>query len=163
MFDSIHSPEYLDHFIAKRIEYVKNQEVENLAGEIPNGIDSQIDVDYINYVIYIPIDSVKDEKDLSNRDLVEKDTCLLQDSQEDFNFIDDDDVPNQFIEGEVNIYSTELSIPCVHEEIDYPSIDKSETTEIQDVPIQVAIEQEIEECIEEVVSDVTLPEVYRVD
>ena len=34
---------------------------------------------------------------------------------------------------------------------------------MQDVPIEVANEQEIEECIVEVVSDMTLPEVYRVD
>ena len=36
--------------------------------------------------------------------------------------------------------------------------------ELQDVPIEVTNEQEIEGCIqEEVVSDMTLPEVYRVD
>ena len=34
--------------------------------------------------------------------------------------------------------------------------------ELQDVPIQVAIEQELEECIEEVVSDMILPDIYRV-
>ena len=87
----------------------------------------------------------------------------MQDSQENFNFIDNDDIPIELIEVKIDNYSIELSIPYVLGEIDYQSIDKSETTELQDVPIQVAIEQEIEECIEEVVSDVTLPEVYRVD
>ena len=98
------------------------------------------------------IDSVNDEKDI----------CLTQDSQEDFDFIDNDEVPNEFIEGEVDNYSIELPIPYACE-IDYQSIDRSETTELQDVPIQVAIEQEIEECIEEVVGDMTLPEMYSSD
>ena len=36
--------------------------------------------------------------------------------------------------------------------------------ELQDVPIEVANEQELDECMEEVVvSDITLLEVYRVD
>ena len=35
---------------------------------------------------------------------------------------------------------------------------------MQDIPIEVANEQELEECMqEEVVSDMTLPEIYRVD
>ena len=35
---------------------------------------------------------------------------------------------------------------------------------MQDIPIEVANKQELEECIqEEVVSDMTLPEIYRVD
>ena len=54
-------------------------------------------------------------------------------------------------------------------EVDLQSIDKYEMVKLQDVPIdinkeQVTNEQEIEECIqEEVVSDMALPEVYRVD
>ena len=44
-------------------------------------------------------------------------------------------------------------------------MDKSETTvKLQDIPVEVANEQELEECMqEEVVSDITLPEIYRVD
>ena len=39
-----------------------------------------------------------------------------------------------------------------------------ETEKLQDIPIGVANEQELEECMqEEVVSDMTLPEIYRVD
>ena len=49
-------------------------------------------------------------------------------------------------------------------EVDYESIDESETTELQDVPIQVVIEQEIEEkCVEEVVNDIPLQEMYKAD
>ena len=55
MFDSIHSPEDVDHLIAERIVYVKSQEVENLAedksDENSSCINSQNDVNYMNHVI----------------------------------------------------------------------------------------------------------------
>ena len=59
MFNSIHSPEDVDHLTAERITYVKNQEVENKADKNSSSTDSQIDVDYTNHVIGEPIDSVK--------------------------------------------------------------------------------------------------------
>ena len=52
----------MDHLIAERIAYVKNQEVENLADENSSSIHSQNDVDYINHVNHEPIDSVKMRK-----------------------------------------------------------------------------------------------------
>ena len=127
----------MDHLIAEGIVYAKNQEVENLADEKSS---SQNDVNCVNREL---IDFVKDEKD----------TCLTQDSQEDFDFIDSVEIER--IEGKVDNYSIEYPITYACGEIDYQSIDKSEKPELQDVPIQVAIEQEIEECIEEVVSDMT--------
>ena len=144
MFDNIHIPGDVDHLIAERIAYVKNQEVENLADE---NSSSQNDV---NHEL---IDFFKDEKD----------TDLTQDSQEDFDFIDGVDVSIGLIEGKVDNYSTEYPIRYASGEVDYHSIDKGETAELQDVPIEVTNEQEIEECIEEVVSDMTLPEGYRVE
>ena len=135
----------MDHLIAGGIEYVKNQEVENLADE---NSSSQNDASYASHEL---IDSAKDEKD----------TCFTQDSQEDFDFIDSIDI--ELIEGKVYNYYLEYPITYAWGEVDYQSIDKSETSELHDVPIQVAIEQEIEECIKEVVSDMTLPEVFRVD
>ena len=44
-------------------------------------------------------------------------------------------------------------------------MDKSETTvKLEDIPVEVADGQELEECMqEEVGSDITLPEIYRVD
>ena len=49
-------------------------------------------------------------------------------------------------------------------EVDFQSIYKCEMVKLQDVSIEVSNEQEMEECIqEEVASDMTLPEVYRVD
>ena len=50
------------------------------------------------------------------------------------------------------------------EEIDSQGIDECKTEKLQDIPIEVANEQELEECMqEETVSDMTLPEIYRVD
>ena len=49
------------------------------------------------------------------------------------------------------------------EEIDSQCIDECKIVKLQDVPIKVVNEQELEECMqEEVVSDMTLPEIYRV-
>ena len=135
----------MDHLIDEGIAYVKNQEVENLADE---NSSSQSDVNYVNHPL---IDFVKDEKD----------TCLTQDPQEDFDFIDSVEI--ELIEGKVDNYSIEHPITYACGEVDFQSIDNCETVKLQDVPIEVANEQEIEECIEEVVSDMTLPEVYRVD
>ena len=39
-FDSIYSPEDVDHLIAEKIAYVKNQEVENLADGNSSSINS---------------------------------------------------------------------------------------------------------------------------
>ena len=95
---------------------------------------SQNDVNYVNHEL---IDFVKDGKD----------TDLTQDSQEDFDYIDGVEI--ELIEGKVDNYSTEYPITYTHGDVDYQSIDKSETTELQDVPIEVANEQEIEECMQE--------------
>ena len=150
----------MDHLIAEMIAYVKSQVVENLAEEKSDenscSINSQNDVNYINHVIGELIDSVKDEKD----------TCLTQDSQD---VIDGVDVPIKPIQGKVDNYSMEYPITYACGEVDFQSIDKCEMVKLQDGAIEVhkehvPNEQEIEECIqEEVVSDMTLPEVYRVD
>ena len=67
MFDSIYSPEDVDHLIAERIAYVKSQEVgylaEDKSDENSSSINSQNVINYINHVIGELIDSVKDEKD----------------------------------------------------------------------------------------------------
>ena len=50
------------------------------------------------------------------------------------------------------------------EEIDSQGIDECKTEKLQDIPTEVANEHELEECMqEEVVSDMTLPEIYKVD
>ena len=93
----------------------------------------------------------------------EKDTDLTQESQEDFDF--GDDVKIELIEGKVDNYYLEYPITYECREVDFQGMDKSKTTvKLQDIPVEVANEQELEECMqEEVVSDITLPEIYRVD
>ena len=50
------------------------------------------------------------------------------------------------------------------EEIDSQGIDECKTEKMQDIPIEVPNEQELEECMqEEIVSDMTLPEICKVD
>ena len=81
-----------------------------------------------------------------------------------FDFIDGVDVPIEFIEGKVDNYSIEYPITYAHREVDFQSMDKCEMEKLKDVPIEVTNEQKTEECIqEEVISDMTLPEIYRVD
>ena len=129
MIESIHSPDDVDHLIAERIAYVKSQEAENLTKDThdnSSNINSQNDV---NHVIGGLIVSVKDEKD----------TCLKQDSQEDFDFIDGDEVPIELIEGKVDNYSIEHPITYACREVDFQSIDKCEMVKLQDVPIEVTM------------------------
>ena len=126
MFESIHSPEDVDHLIAERIAYVKSLVVENLAEDKSDenscNINSQKDVNYINHVIGETIDSGKDGKD----------KCLTQDSQEDFDFIDSIDVPIELIEGKVDNYSMEYPFTYAHGEVDFQSIYKCEMVKLQD-------------------------------
>ena len=92
----------------------------------------------------------------------EKDTDLTQESQEDIDF--SDGVEIEIIEGRVDNYYLEYTITYECGEVDFQRIDKSETTvKLQDIPVEVASEQELEKGMqEEVVSDITLPEIYRV-
>ena len=93
----------------------------------------------------------------------EKDTDLTQESWEDFDFRDDVEI--ELIEGKVDNYYLEYPIAYECGEVDFQRIDKSEiTVKLQDIHVEIANEQELDECMqEEVVSDITLPEVYRVD
>ena len=89
---------------------------------------------------------------------------MTQDSQENFDFIDGDDIPIELTKGKVDNYLIEHPITYACGEVDFQSIDKCEMVKLKDVPIEVANKQEIEACMqEEVVSGMTLPEVYRVD
>ena len=69
MLGSLHSLADVDHLIAERIAYVKSQKAENLTKDI------HYDESNVNHET---IDSVNDEKDI----------CLTQDSQEDFDVIE---------------------------------------------------------------------------
>ena len=93
ILDSIHSPADVAHLIAKRTAYTKSQQAENLTKDIhhDDSTNSQCNVNYVN------------------SELIDFETCLTQDSQEDIAFIDNVDVLIEFIEGKVGNYSTELS------------------------------------------------------
>ena len=167
----------MDHLIAGGIEYVKNQEVKSLTDE---NSSLQNDVNYVNHEL---IDFVKDEKDIA----------LTQDLQGNVESVQSVSVATKIIEGEVDDYSIQHSVTSPHEEniqdidihdmvempdiptkiaddqvieefmleeeeIDSQGIDECKTEKLQEIPIE-----EIEEYIEEVVSDMTLPEKYRVD
>ena len=140
-FDSIQSPEGVDHLIAERTVYVKDQEVENLAEDksVKNssGKNSQNDVNFINHVIGEPIDFVKDEKD----------TCLAKDTQENFGNIDEIDGLIESTERMEDSCFIENPMLYVYE-VALQSIDKCEMVELQDVPIEVSNEQEIEVCVQ---------------
>ena len=138
----------MDCLIAERIVYTKSQEAENLTKDIhhDDSTNSERNVNYVNY------------------ELIDFDTCLTHDSQEDIDFRDDVAVLIEFIEGKVENYSTELSITYAHGEVDFQSTDECEKVELKDIPLRVINEQEIEEYMqEEVVSDRTLPEMYSAD
>ena len=55
---------------------------------------------------------------------------MTQDSQENFDFIDDDDIPIELIEGKVDNYSIEHPITYAHGEVDFQSIDKCEMVKL---------------------------------
>ena len=114
----------MDYLIAERIAYVKNWEVENLAEDNSDKksstTNSQSDVNYITHVIGELIDPVKDVKD----------TCLTQDSQEDFDFIDGNEGPIELNEGKIDNYSIEHPITYACAEVDFQSIDKCEMVKL---------------------------------
>ena len=66
---------------------------------------------------------------------------MTQDLQENFDFIDGDDIPIELIEGKVDNYSIEHPITYAHGEVGFQSIDKCEIVKLQDIPIEVANEQ----------------------
>ena len=180
MFYSIHSQADVEHLIAKRIEFAKNQKAEKLAKDQHENISNMNSQSNVNPVNCEPINL---------------DTSLTQDLQENVESAQSFGVPTKIIEGKVDDYSVTspheeniqgidiydiVEMPNIpiripdyqvieefmleEEEIDFQGIDECKTEKLQDIPIEVANEQELEECMqEEVVSDMTLPEIYRVD
>ena len=169
----------MDHLIAEGIEYVKNQEVESLTDENPS---SQNDVNYVNQEL---IDFVKDEKDIGwTQDLQENvesgksfgvPTRIIEGKVDDYSVTS----PHEENIQDIDIYDI-VEMPNIptritddqvieefmleEEEIDSQGIDECKTEKLQDIHIKVANEQELEEHMqEEVVSDMTLPEIYRAD
>ena len=86
---------------------------------------------------------------------------MTKDTQENSGNIQEIDVSIEFIERMIDFIENPMTYVY---EVDLQSIDKCELVELQDVPIEVTNEQ-TEACIQEgeVVSNMALPEVYRVD
>ena len=134
------------------------------------------------------IDFVKDEKDIGWTQDLQENVGSVQSVSVPTKIIEEkiDDYPIQYSvisSHEENIQDIDIydivempNIPTrithdqvieefmLEEEIDFQGIDEYKIVKLQDVPIKVVNEQELEECMqEEVVSDMTLPEIYRVD
>ena len=141
----------------------------------------------INYVNHEFIDFVKDKKDIGlTQDLQENvesvqsisvATKIIEGEVDDYSIQHSLTSPHEESIQDIDIYDiAEMpDIPTriaddqvieefkLQEEIDSQGINECKTEELQEIPIEVANEQEIEEYIEDVVSDITLPEVYRPD
>ena len=179
--DSIHSPADVDHLIVERVEYTKSQKAEKLTKDHHDHISNTNSQSNVNPLSYEPInldiglthdlqENVKSVQSFGVPTKIiegEVDDCYIQHSitsphEENIQDIDIyemvqmPDIPRRIADDQV---IEEFML----EEIDFQDIDKSETTELQGVPIEVANEQELEECMQEVGSDMTLPEICRVD
>ena len=184
ILDSIHSQADVEHLIAKRIEFAKNQKAEKLAKDQHDNISNTNSQSNVSPVNCEPINL---------------ETSLTQDLQENVEYIQSVSIVTTSIEGKVYDYPIQHSVTSSHEEniqdidiydmvempdistkitddqvieefmleeeeIDFQGIDEYKIQKLQDMPIEVANGQELEECMqEEVVSDMTLPEIYRVD
>ena len=183
ILDSIHSQTDIEHLIAKRIEFAKNQKAEKLAKDQHDHISNTNSQSRVNPLNYEPINL---------------DIGLTQDPQKNVESVESVSIVTTNIEGKVDDYPIQHSVISSHEEdiqdidiydvlempniparitddqvieefmleeeIESQGIDECKTEKLQDIPSEVANKQELEECIQkEVVSDVTLPEIYRVD
>ena len=162
MFYSIHSQADVERLIAKRIEFAKNQKAEKLAKDQHENISNTNSQSSVNPV---------------NCELINLDTSLTQDLQENVESAQSFGVPAKIIEGKIDDYSVTSqheeniqdidiydivempNIPIritddqvieefmLEEEIDSQGIDECKTEKLQDIPIEVANEQELEECM----------------
>ena len=179
--DSIHSQADVDHLIAERVEYAKSKKAEKLTKDHHDHISNTNSQSNVNPLSYEPI-----HLDIGlTQDLQENVKCMqsfgvptkiTEGEVDDYSIQHSITSPHEENIQDIDIYEM-AEMPDIPiritddqvieeltlEEIDFQGIDKSETTELQDVPIEVANEQEPEECMQEVASDMTLPEICRVD
>ena len=88
---------------------------------------------------------------------------MTQDLQENVESIQSVSIVTTIIEGKVDDYSIQHSVTSPYQE-NIQNIDIYDVVEMPDIPTRIAGDQVIEEfMLEEVVSDMTLPEIYRVD
>ena len=183
ILDSIHSQADVECLIAKRIEFAKNQKAEKLAKDQHVNISNTNSQSNVNPVNCEPINlHIGLTQDLQENVESVQSVSIVTTSIE--GKVDDYPIQHSVISSheediqDIDIYDVvEMpNIPAritddqviegfmLEEEIDSQGIDECKTEKLQDIPIEIANKQELEECIqEEVVSDMTLPEIYRVD
>ena len=183
ILDSICSQADVDHLIAERIEYAKSQKAEKLTEDHHDNIsntNSQSNMNPVNYEpINLDIGLTQDvQENVECVQSISVPTKIIEGDIGDYSIQHSITSPYKENIQDIDIYDT-VEMPDIptriaddqvieefmleEEEIDFQGIDECKIVELQDVPIEVANEQEIEECIVEVVSDMTLPQVYRVD
>ena len=120
----------MDHLIAEKIEYVKNQEVEHLTDE---NSSSQNDVNDVNHEL---IDFVKDKNDIG----------LTQDLQKNVESVQSVSVATKNIEGKIGDYSVQHSVTSPHEG-NIQDIDINDIIEMPDISTRITDDQEIKESM----------------
>ena len=123
--DSIHSQADVDHLIAKRIEFAKNQKAEKLAKDQHENTSNTNSQSNANPVNCEPINL---------------DTSLTQDLQENAESAQSFGVPTKIIEGKVDDYS----VTSPHEE-NIQDIDIYDIAEMPNIPTRITDDQVIEE------------------
>ena len=182
--DSIHSQADVDHLIEERIECAKSQKAEKLTKDHHDNISITNSQSNMNPVNYEPInldtgltqDLQENVESIQSVSIVTK---IIEGEVDDYSIQYSVISPHEENIQDIDIYdmvempdiSTRITDDQVieefmleEEEIDFQGIDEYKIVKLQDVPIKVVNEQELEECMqEEIVSDMTLPEICRVD
>ena len=184
ILDSIHSQADVECLIAYRIEFAKNQKAEKLAKDqhdLMSNTNSQSRVNPLSYEpINLDIGLTQDLKEnVESSQSFGVLTKIIEGEVDDYSIQHSVTSPYEENIQNIDIYGV-VEMPDIprritddqvieefmleEEEIDSRGIDECKTEKMQDIPIAVANKQELEECmLEEVVSDMTLPEIYRVD
>ena len=184
ILDSIHSQADVDHLIAERIDYAKSHKAEELTKDPLDNISNTSSQSNVNPVNYESIDldiglTQHLQENVESVQSISVPTKIIEGEVDDYSMQHSVTSPHEENIQDVDIYDM-VKMPDIPtriaddqvieefmlegEEIDFQGIDECKTVKLQDVPIEVANEQELGECMqEEVVSDITLPEVYKVD
>ena len=183
--DSIHSQADVDHLIAERIKCGKSQKAEKLTNDHHDNISITNSQSNINPVNYEPInletgltqDLQENVESIQSVSIV---TTINEGKVNDYSIQHSVISPHVENIQDIDIYDM-VEMPDIssritddqviegfmleeEEEIVFQGIDEYKIVKLQDVPIKVVNEQELEGCMqEERVSDMTLPEICRVD
>ena len=116
--DGIHSQADVDHLIAERIECAKSQKAKKLTKDHNDNIS---------------ITNLKSNMNPVNYEPVNLDTGLIQDLQENVEYVQSVSVPTKIIEGKVDDYPIQHSVTSPYEE-NIEDIDIYDMVEMPDIP-----------------------------